>query len=1001
VFSRKNKPHTLAQLDFMYNKFESVIDMFDEKSLNEIGGGYSGDVDKLMGVIEEETIKIFDSVPEPISSDRFYNLENVSESIHESLKILNYNYFKVTMLPEFYIGQHSIEWGNIIQIYDRTCILASRGLGKSFEFSLALPIWKMYGYRKPTDLNPINLDIARRKEGLLITNEYKLGRKLLGKIAAEIKENNALWERLKPTHKDEGVLGRERIETRNGCEINLRSLESSSRGLHPDWIVVDDYGSNEWIYSQAQREKGIENFYGDTMKTLERGGTINVVGCISPNSTIITDKGLRKIGDLCPVESYKEKGLHEFELNILGQKGFNKTSHYWCNGLTKTKKIILKGGYELECSFIHPLWKMNENGLPNWCQSQDLRAGDYVALKLNQEFEGNAIDLTEFNSSYSFTYKNKNNKIHNFVDKDLAYLIGIYTADGSTEKKGRITIIKGNKGIRDFVLDYGFKASQDIKMRYQSKYLYDILKYLGCSMSTAIDKNFPKQIFEANKETIKWFLQGLFDGDGSCSIYKDGSVQISYSSISRELIYDIQNVLKVFGVFSSVTNRGIMSSELVTGKHNLYFLGITGYDCKVFLENIGFRFSGKGDKVNISSLRKLKKVNSTYRRIPYQSELIKRARKEKHRRKRGKVSTLPPFRSQEVLNKVINKDRLKIVVDWFIGNEAKGEAIDQLVKNVSEDLTYLPIISIEDSENYTVDFHIPEGNNFVTNCISSHNTPFHEKDLYAHIRENDKTFKYFEYPAIFPDGSIIASHRWNYKELQEEYEISGSLIFSREILVVPISDSSTIFPWSILENAFVGMQDYRLVQNRASFPKKFKYVSVGCDFALSANVGADSTVFSVWGIDELENYWLLYIWRKQGASHSEQIAQLKQIERDFQPSEIVAENNGFQKIMLDLAKEHNIKNITSFTTTSWNKKDLMNGLPGLAILFENGRIRFPRGDAYSKEMTDWLCSEFNSITIKPDSGRLESMSSHDDGPMAMFFAIKGVSINKKLNFVMV
>jgi len=133
VFSRKNKPHTLAQLDFMYNKFESVIDMFDEKSLNEIGGGYSGDVDKLMGVIEEETIKIFDSVPEPISSDRFYNLENVSESIHESLKILNYNYFKVTMLPEFYIGQHSIEWGNVIQIYDRTCILASRGLGKCFS----------------------------------------------------------------------------------------------------------------------------------------------------------------------------------------------------------------------------------------------------------------------------------------------------------------------------------------------------------------------------------------------------------------------------------------------------------------------------------------------------------------------------------------------------------------------------------------------------------------------------------------------------------------------------------------------------------------------------------------------------------------------------------------------------------------------------------------------------------------------------------------------------
>lgn len=556
----ERKPQTLSQLKYMYEQFNSVIDMLDTRSLNEIGGGYQADIDRLMQVIEEETINIFSGIPEPIDSSNFYNLEYTSKSIDESLKVLNYNYFKMTMMPEFYIGQHSIEWGNIIQIYDRTCVLASRGLGKSYEFTLALPIWKIYGYRKPTDLNPIDLNTARRREGLIITNKYELGKKLLSKIANEIKENEALWERLKPKHKDEGVLGRERIETRNGCEINLRSSESSARGLHPDWIIVDDFADNDWIYSQAQREKAIEFFYGDTMKTLERGGTINVVG-----------------------------------------------------------------------------------------------------------------------------------------------------------------------------------------------------------------------------------------------------------------------------------------------------------------------------------------------------------------------------------------------------------------------------------------------------------TPFHEKDLYAHIRENDRSFKYFEYPAIFPDGSVIAPHRWNFKELQLEYETNGSLIFSREILVVPISDSSTIFPWSILEKSFVGMHDYRLVNNRDSFPIKFKFVSVGCDFAISANVGADSTVFTVWGVDDFENYWLLYVWRKQGASHNEQIAKLKEIERNFTPDEIVAENNGFQRVMIDLAKEHNIKNLTEFTTTSFNKKDVYNGLPSLAILFEQGKIRFPRGDANSKETTDWLCSEFNSITIKPESGKLESSGQHDDGPLSSFFGIKCISINKarQFNFVMV
>lgn len=553
-------PHTIEQLNWVYEQFENVIDMLDDKSLKEISSGSQFDVDRLVQIIEEETLNIFTGIPEPINASKFYNLTNVTANIHETLKVLNYNYFKLTMMPEFYISPLSIEWGNLIQIYDRTCVLASRGLGKSMEYSLALPIWKMYGYRRPSEFNPVSLDIARRREGLLVTNKYKLGQKLLGKIATEIKENDALHERLKPERKDEGTLGRERIETKNGCEMNLRSADSTARGLHPDWIIIDDYGDNNWIYSKEQRDKAIENFYGDIMKTIERGGTVNIVG-----------------------------------------------------------------------------------------------------------------------------------------------------------------------------------------------------------------------------------------------------------------------------------------------------------------------------------------------------------------------------------------------------------------------------------------------------------TPFQESDLYAYIRENDKTFKYFEYPAVMPDGTIVAPHRWNMEELEKEYETNGPLIFSREILVVPISDGSTIFPWDILEKSFVGMQDYRLVTNRDSFPIKFKFVSCGCDFAISGNIeNADATVFSVWGVDDYENYWLLHIWRKQGASHNEQIGKLKEIERNFRPDEIVAESNGFQKVMLSIGREHGIKNITDFNTTGWNKKDLYEGLPSLAILFHQGRIRMPRGDVQSKEMTDFLCSELNSITIKPDTGKLESTGQHDDAAMSMWFGIKCISVNKDkdVNFVM-
>lgn len=550
--SKNRSLQTLHQLDFIYTQLETLIDLLDDRAIAEMQGGSEKDLDKLLTIMEEEAISIFTSLPKPVTEERFFDLSYLTRSMDESLKVLNFNYFTVTMLPDFNMGWHNIEWGNLVQLYPYLCILAARSLGKSFHFSKALPIWKMYGYRRRTDSAPTDRLIELRKEGVLITNEFKLAKKLMDMIVEEIKVNDLLTERLMPSVRGEGSLGKEQIKTKNGCTLHLRSASSSPRGLHPGWFVVDDFLSESSLYSQEEREKVRNYFYSDIMKALEKkGGTINVIG-----------------------------------------------------------------------------------------------------------------------------------------------------------------------------------------------------------------------------------------------------------------------------------------------------------------------------------------------------------------------------------------------------------------------------------------------------------TPFHERDLYYDLR-NDHQFKFFEYPAIFPDGTITAPNRWDMNSLEAEYKSSGSTIFSRELLVVPISDSSTIFPYDILNNAIRGMQNFILVPNRASFRMKFKYVTVGCDFAISGKIGSDASVFTVWGEDEFGCYWLLYVWRGVGKSHNEQIAKIAEIERNFQPDEIVAEKNGFQKMMLDEAYNHGVKSITQFNTDGWNKKDLREGLPGLAILFEQSRIRIPYGDMHSKEQADWLFGEFNTITIKPDTGKLESAGSHDDGPMSAWFGIKGTTLNKK------
>jgi hypothetical protein len=131
-------------------------------------------------------------------------------------------------------------------------------------------------------------------------------------------------------------------------------------------------------------------------------------------------------------------------------------------------------------------------------------------------------------------------------------------------------------------------------------------------------------------------------------------------------------------------------------------------------------------------------------------------------------------------------------------------------------------------------------------------TPYAERDLYARLKK-DNRFVALEYPAIFPDGRLLSPDRFTIEKLEEEKKSLGSLVFSREYLVVPISDDATIFPFDILMRSTIGMENISLVDNIDSYPIKMSRVVIGCDFAKSGNVGADFTAYTVWGADNMNN----------------------------------------------------------------------------------------------------------------------------------------------------
>ena len=273
-------------------------------------------------------------------------------------------------------------------------------------------------------------------------------------------------------------------------------------------------------------------------------------------------------------------------------------------------------------------------------------------------------------------------------------------------------------------------------------------------------------------------------------------------------------------------------------------------------------------------------------------------------------------------------------------------------------------------------------------------TPFFEKDLYGTLKEkaeknpNLEMFKIFEYPAIFPDGTLLFPQRHTFDSIMQKKSLMGALTFSREILVKPISDGATIFPWTILRNSTKGQHETKLTPNIDRAKRRFIRTSVGCDFAISSSIGADYSVFIILGLDEYGDVHLLNMWRKRGASFSQQIAALKKINRDFRPDVFVVETNGMQEIFLTQLTDSGLPVVGQTTTAK--KKSFYTGVPALAILFETSKIKIPYGDQKAEDVADLIHAELNSITFIQDTGKLESTTQHDDSAMSLWQGVKGL-----------
>jgi hypothetical protein len=263
-------------------------------------------------------------------------------------------------------------------------------------------------------------------------------------------------------------------------------------------------------------------------------------------------------------------------------------------------------------------------------------------------------------------------------------------------------------------------------------------------------------------------------------------------------------------------------------------------------------------------------------------------------------------------------------------------------------------------------------------------TPYHMLDLYAHL-ETNPAYCFRRYPGIIRENGeerALFPWRWSVAQLYAKRAEIGSVAFSREVLCQAITDDISMFPSYLFPPLYDSVLCMRptLAQIKARKLEIFQ----GVDIARSASVGADFFVIFTLGKDPQGNRHLIDIHRSKGFTFRRQLEQIAIEARKYNPSLIHIESNFMQQIYTAEMRRMTDLPVKEFETRATNKYPLDKGVPGLRIVLENQKLVIPRGDEYSRTMSDlWMAeaSQFGFI-----DGKLQGIGAHDDIVMAWWLA---------------
>lgn len=362
--------------------------------------------------------------------------------------------------------------------------------------------------------------------------------------------------------------------------------------------------------------------------------TFDQFNCLDGDTLLFTESGLRTVKDLAgdlPVGQ-----VRDIDLGIQSREEVSRVRQVYRRGPAPVRRLTTKLGAEVSVTPEHRMWvrkgkaqTWHQDHEWGWLTADQIEVGDWLCVKRDNLLASTEVDLTDLHPEYNWRQDHSLSRLSRYpktCDEALGFLLGAMVAEGKCVAGRDCAFSNSN---RDYMSEVQSAWEHTFGGEWEPRWLpatdqwsergviqaggnvAGFLYSLGCS-GISQEKVVPWVVMQSPRPVVAAFLRGLFEGDGGVQVHDSAGEWVHFTSTSRDLACQTQQLLLGLGVFSTLwSGHYTYQGEM----RNQYRVKVSGPDILDYQRHVGFvsehkmgllteavsRVLARGDKAGLRS----------------------------------------------------------------------------------------------------------------------------------------------------------------------------------------------------------------------------------------------------------------------------------------------------------------------------------------------------------------------------------------------------------------